>query len=75
MVDCRGEHLPRLVQAAAGIEHVIDPRSVFHPFLDLVEIAMVRDQRIAGFLFAVVFGSYFGGRRRMSTFSTPCVSK
>ena len=43
MVYCRGEDLPRLVQAAASIEQVIDFGAVFGPFLDLIEIAVIRD--------------------------------
>ena len=43
MVYCRGEDLPRLVQAAASIEQVIDFGAVFGRFLDLIEIAVIRD--------------------------------
>src|SRR5690348_10048544 len=46
MVDRLGEDLSRLVQAAPGIEHMINLGPVFGPFLDLVEVAVVRNQRI-----------------------------
>ena len=71
MLDRRGKTscaLSDLLPAwhAAGIEHVVDLRAVLHPLLDFVEIAVVRDQRVAGFPFRLrLLGSYFGGRRRM----------
>jgi hypothetical protein len=64
MVDRRGEDLPRLVEVAAGTEHVVDLGAVLGPFLDLVEITVVRDQRLVG-LFggpAYAIGSYSAGR-------------
>jgi hypothetical protein len=42
MVDRRGEDLPRLVEVAAGIEHLLDPGAVLGPLLDLVVVAVVR---------------------------------
>jgi hypothetical protein len=48
MVDRRGEDLPRLVEVAAGEQHPIDLGPVLGPFLDLVEIAAVRNQRLVG---------------------------
>ena len=55
MLDRRGEDLPRLVQAATGIEHVVDLGSVLRPLLDLIEVAVVRDERVAGlFVWQVV---------------------
>ena len=53
MLDRRRKDLPRLVQIAASVEHVVDLGPVFRPFLDRVEIAVVRDQRVAGFLFGL----------------------
>jgi hypothetical protein len=51
------------VRAEAGVSH---------PFLDAVEIAVVRDQRIVDFLFRLArFGSNFGGSRRMLMFYDP----
>jgi hypothetical protein len=47
MLDRRGENLARLVQVAAGKEHTIDLGAVLGPLLDLVEVAVVRDQRLA----------------------------
>jgi hypothetical protein len=44
MLDRRGEDLPRLVQAAAGIEHALDLGAILGPLLDLVEVAVVRDE-------------------------------
>ena len=46
MVNRLRENLPRLVKAATGIKHVVDLRPVLGPLLDLVEIAMVRDERL-----------------------------
>jgi hypothetical protein len=53
MVDGRGKDLPRLVQAAAGIEHVVDLDTVLGPLLDFVEIAVVRNQWFVGFFVVV----------------------
>jgi hypothetical protein len=49
MLDRVSEDLPRLVQLTAGIEHVVDLGPVLGPLLDLVEVAVVRDDRIVGF--------------------------
>jgi hypothetical protein len=35
MLDRRGEDLPRLVQAAAGIEHALDLGAILGPLLTL----------------------------------------
>ena len=43
MFDRRHEDRLRLIQVAAGMQHVVDLRAVFGPLLDLVEIAVVRD--------------------------------
>ena len=51
MLDRLREDLPRLVQAATGVEHMVDLGPVLGPLVDLVEIAVVRDQRVAGFPF------------------------
>ena len=48
MLDRRREVRLRLIQIAPRIQHVIDLRAVLGPLLDLVEIAMVRDQRVVG---------------------------
>jgi len=49
MVDRSGEDLPRLFKVATGVQHPIDLGPIFGPLLDLVEIAVVRNQRIVGF--------------------------
>ena len=46
MLDRRREDRLRLIQVAPGIEHVVDLGAVLGPLLDLVEIAVVRDQRL-----------------------------
>jgi hypothetical protein len=43
------EDLLRLVEVAARIEHAIHLGPILGPFLDLVEITVVRDQRVGGF--------------------------
>jgi hypothetical protein len=43
MLDRRREDRLRLVETAPGIQHVVDLRSVLGPFLDLIEITVVRD--------------------------------
>ena len=48
MLDRCGEDLSRLVQIAAGIEHALDLAAILGPLLDLVVIAVVRDQRLSG---------------------------
>ena len=77
MVDRRGEDLPRIVKAAAGIEHALDVGAIFGPLLDLVEVAVVRDQRIVRLFVELVYRGriVLGGRRRMSSFSTPLQRK
>ena len=71
MLDRRREDLTRLVQLPAGIEHVVD--LVLRPFLDLIEVVVVRDDWIGGLFggLAIAVGSYFAGRRRMLIFLTP----
>ena len=44
MLDRRREDLARLVEIVAGVQHVVDLGAVLGPFLDLIEIAVVRDQ-------------------------------
>jgi hypothetical protein len=44
MLDRSREDRLRLVETAPGIQHVVDLRSVLGPFLDLIEITVVRDQ-------------------------------
>jgi hypothetical protein len=46
MLDRRREQCPRLVQAAAGKQHTLDLAAVLGPFLDLVEVAVVRVDRV-----------------------------
>jgi hypothetical protein len=41
-----GEDRPRLVETAAGEQHALDPLLVLGPELDLVEIPVIRDQRL-----------------------------
>jgi hypothetical protein len=49
VLDGGGEQLARLVEVIAGIEQAIDFRFVLGPFLDLIEVALIGDDRIAGF--------------------------
>ena len=46
MLDRRHEDRLRLIQVAPGIEHVVDLGAVLGPLLDLVKVAVVRDQRL-----------------------------
>ena len=46
MLDGVGKDFLRLAKIIAGIEQAIDFHAVAGPLLDLVEIAMVRDQRV-----------------------------
>jgi hypothetical protein len=48
MLDRRREDFSRLVEIAPGIEHVVHLGTVLGPFLNLVEVAVVRNRRIAG---------------------------
>jgi hypothetical protein len=50
MPDRRREDLLRLVHVAAGIEHVVELGAVLGPLLDLVEIAVAREQRLISLL-------------------------
>ena len=54
MLDRLSEDLPRLVQLTAGIEHVVDLGPVLGPLLDLVEVAVVRDERIVSLVVGLV---------------------
>lgn len=44
------EDRPSLVKIVASEQHFFDVQSVLAPFLDLVEIALVRVERVVGFL-------------------------
>ncbi len=44
-----GKNVPCLVEIIAGIKQTIDLLAVTRPFLDLVEVARIGDQRIVGF--------------------------
>ena len=46
VLDGRGEDFLCLPKTAAGEQHAIDLRAVFCPFLDLVVVAVVREERI-----------------------------
>ena len=48
MLDCSGEDLPCLIQVAAGVQYPINLGPIFGPLLDLVEIAVIRNERIVG---------------------------
>ena len=48
MLDRLGEDLARLIQVAAGVEHALEP-AFLNLLLDLVVVAMVRQQRLVGF--------------------------
>ena len=43
------EYPARVVETIAGVEHQFNPQPVARPLLDLVEVAVVRDQRLVGF--------------------------
>jgi hypothetical protein len=47
MLDRSGEDVPRLVEIVARVEQAINLGAVARPFLDLVEIAVVRIERVA----------------------------
>ena len=49
-------------KAAAGVEHALDFHAVFGPLLNLIEIAIVRAERIVGLLVAPIV--IHGGRVR-----------
>jgi hypothetical protein len=74
MLDRRSEDLPRLVQIVARIQHMVDVGPILGPLLDLVEVEMVRDDRIVSLVVdwcvPTPVGSYFGGRSGMSSFLT-----
>ena len=53
MLDGRRKNLARLIQIVAGIEQVIDLGAVTRPLLNLVEIAVVRIERIIGLFVGV----------------------
>jgi hypothetical protein len=68
MHDCCCEDFPRLIETAAGIEHVFDLGAVFRPLLDFVKVTVVRNQRLVR-LFVGPFAShgmvgFFGGALR-----------
>ena len=46
MLDRRREDLARLFKVSTGIEHVVDLGAVPGPLLDLVEVAVVSDERV-----------------------------
>ena len=46
MLNRIGEQLASLFQVVAGVEQAIDLRAVLRPLLDLVEIKVVRTQRV-----------------------------
>jgi hypothetical protein len=46
MFDRLGKDVPRLVEIVARIEQAINLRAVARPFLDLVEIAIIRVERV-----------------------------
>jgi hypothetical protein len=43
MTDRLVEYLARFIQAAAGVQHPADLGAVLGPFLDIVEVALVRE--------------------------------
>jgi hypothetical protein len=48
MLDCFSEQLASLVQIIAGVEHALDLRAILGPLFNLVEIAIVRQERAIG---------------------------
>src|SRR5262249_49851561 len=68
-LSASGEDLPRFVQVAAGEQQPIDLGPIFGPLLDLVEIAVIRNQRrlVSSADWLIAVRSYFAGRRRMSS--------
>jgi hypothetical protein len=47
--ECIGEDVLRPTKIATGIQQAVDSRPVCGPFLDLIEIAVVRFDRVEGF--------------------------
>jgi hypothetical protein len=56
VLDCGGEYLLCLIEIAAGIEHALNA-PILRPLLDLVEVAMVGEQRRVGFFVGPVVAS------------------
>src|ERR1700684_141805 len=54
MFDRRREDLARLVQIIAGIQHLVDVGPIPGPLLDLVEVEMVRDDRVVSLVVGLV---------------------
>jgi hypothetical protein len=50
VLDGLGEDRARLVEIVAGIKHAVDLGAIACPLLDLIEVAVVRTERIVGFL-------------------------
>jgi hypothetical protein len=50
MFDGVCKNFPCLFEVIAGVEQPIDLRAVLGPLLDFVEIAIVREERIVGFI-------------------------
>src|SRR5690242_21033747 len=53
------EYALRLVEAAAGIEHELNPQPVAAPLLDLVEIAAVGVEWIVGLLLGPIIRTHW----------------
>jgi hypothetical protein len=49
MLDRLDKYFAHLIQVAARKEHAVDLGAVLGPFLDLVEVTVVRDHRVASF--------------------------
>jgi hypothetical protein len=45
------ENLLGLFEVVAGVQKAVDLRAVLGPLLDLVKVAIVREERVVGFLF------------------------
>jgi hypothetical protein len=58
MLDGLRENVLCLFKIAAGVQHAVDFRPVLSPLLDLVEVAIVREERVVG----SSTGQLFGGR-------------
>ena len=56
MPDRAFEHRSSPAQAVAGIEQAINLRAVPRPFFDLIEVAIVRIERVVGFFVGPIVG-------------------
>jgi len=75
VLDRGGEQPASLVEIIAGVKEALDLRAVLGPLLNLVEIAIVREERIVGLLVGPIVihdaqairSSVNGSRKRTET--------